>query len=55
MNVTLSGDENDIRIVRVDENRWDLFGGVEADVTPGRPGIYGLVNAIAFIDDATGN
>jgi len=52
VDVTLRGDEDEVGIPRIDEDRRDLFGVVEPEVLPRLACIDGFVNSIALINAA---
>jgi hypothetical protein len=55
VNVPLRGEQNEVRIFRVDEDRWNLLRVVEPQVLPRVSGVCRLVDAIALVDAATGD
>src|SRR5207248_1111083 len=55
VHVTLSGDEDDTWIRRIDEHGRDLLGRVETEMPPRHACIDGLPDAIPFVDRAAGD
>src|SRR5207244_9617673 len=52
VDVSLGRDHHEVGIARIDQDRWDLPGGVEAEMLPRLAGVDRLVDAVAFVDAA---
>jgi len=55
VDVALRGDEDEVRIVRINKDGGDLLRLVEPQVLPGLAGVHRLVDAVPFVDPAAGN
>jgi len=55
VDVSLRRDQHQVGVVRIDQDRRDLLGGVQAQMPPAAAGVDGLVHAVAFVDAAAGN